>query len=82
MKKDQPPVEAVEVKAERPVAASKPVAKSEPTFTVAQLRPSARKLYGISQSTYDGATASVDGDRVFTVEEMRNHIERWLKEEY
>lgn len=82
MKKEQPPVEAVEAKAVRPVAASKPTARSEPTFTVAQLRPSARTLFGVSQSTYDGATASIDGEKTFTVAEMRNHIERWLKEEY
>lgn len=82
MKKAQPPVEAVDVKPEQTTATSKPVAKSEPRFTVAQLRPSARNLFGVSQSTYDGATASIDGEKTFTVTEMRNHIERWLKEEY
>ena len=82
MRKEQPPVEAVEVKAEKPAAASKASAKSEPVFTVAQLRPYARTIFGISQSTYDGATASIGEDQMLTVEEMRNHIERWLKEEY
>lgn len=79
MKKAQPPVEAAEVKE---VRQPEKVSKSEPTFTIAQLRPSARTLFGISQSTFDGATASIDGEKTFTVTEMRNHIERWLKEEY
>ena len=82
MKEKQPPVEAVNVKAEQPAAPVKAAAKSEPTFTVSQLRPSARTLFGISTSTYDGATASIGSEKMLTVNEMRNHIERWLKEEY
>lgn len=83
MKKVQPPIEAAAVK-EEPVAevAVKPAARTEPSFTKAQLRPSARKLFGISQSTYDGATASIGDERMLTVEEMRRHIDHWLKEEY
>jgi len=82
MSKAKPPVEAAtekkaEVKAEQPAIEAKP---AEPTFTVAQLRPSARNLFGISQSTYDGATDGLTGE--FTVAAMREHIEKWLKEEY
>ena len=73
------------MEAERPAVTAKPVAaakSAEPTFTAAQLRPSARKLFGISQSTYDGATDGVGPDEQFTVEAMREHINKWLKEEY
>ena len=78
MKKAQPPVEAATVKTEKVgVQAKKP---EEPTFSVEQLRPSARELFGISQSTYDGATDGLTGE--YTVEAMRKHIENWLKEEY
>lgn len=83
MSKAKLPVEAatekkVEEKPEvKPAVAARP---KEPTFTVAQLRPSARNLFGISQSTYDGATDGLTGE--FTVEAMREHIEKWLKEEY
>lgn len=91
MKKEQPPVEAVETKevkvveAERPALTARPVTatkSAEPTFTVAQLRPSARKLFGISQSTYDGATDGIGPDEQFTVAAMREHIDKWLKEDY
>ena len=78
MKKAQPPVEAATAKTEQvDRQAAKP---AEPTFSVAQLRPSARTLFGISQSTYDGATDGLTGE--FTVAAMREHIEKWLKEEY
>lgn len=78
MKKAQPPVEAATAKTEQVgKQAEKP---AEPTFSVEQLRPSARNLFGISQSTYDGATDGLTGE--FTVAAMREHIEKWLKEEY
>ena len=78
MSKAKPPVEAANSKADKAeVQATKP---AEATFTVEQLRPSARELFGVSQSTYDGATYGLTGE--FTVEAMRKHIENWLKEEY
>ncbi len=78
MKKAQPPVEAATENTEQVgKQAEKP---AEPTFSVEQLRPSARNLFGISQSTYDGATDGLTGE--FTVAAMREHIEKWLKEEY
>lgn len=78
MKKAQPPVEAATAKTEQVGKQAEMLA--EPTFSVAQLRASARNLFGISQSTYDGATDGLTGE--FTVEAMREHIEKWLKEEY
>lgn len=49
-------------------------------FTVPHLREYARELFHVSQSTYDGATAGLTGEH--TVEEMRAHIDKWLKEVY
>ena len=84
-----PPAEAVETtevkaaEAERPVLTARPVAaakSAEPTFTVAQLRPSARKLFGISQSTYDGATDGIGPEEQFTVGAFpfrKEDIRRW-----
>ena len=80
MKKAQPPIEAATDKTEQ--VGKQAERPAEPTFSVEQLRPSARNLFGISQSTYDGATASIDREQTFTVDGMRQHIERWLKEEY
>ena len=76
MSKTRPPVEAAEEKVEKATGA----APTEPTFTVEQLRKSARSLFNVSQSTYDGATYGLTGE--FTVEAMRKHIDEWLKEVY
>lgn len=77
MKKTKPPVEAATVEEAKPAEAP-----TEPVFTIEQLRPSARNLFGVSESTYDGATANLDGEVKLTVEQMREHINHWLKEEY
>ena len=77
MSKVKPPVEAAEKIEKAETVAAKP---AEPTFTIEQLRPDARVLFGISQSTYDGATHGLTGE--FTVKAMREHIDNWLKEEY
>ena len=77
MKKTQPPVEAATVEEAKPVEAP-----TEPVFTIEQLRQSARTLFGVSESTYDGATANLDGEQMLTVGQMREHIDHWLKEEY
>lgn len=66
----------------KPEAVEKAV-KPEPkpkgvTFTVADLRDYAREVFGVSQSTYDGATFGLEGE--FTVDEMKQRIEDWLKE--
>jgi hypothetical protein len=55
-------------------------ARHEAVFTAAQLRPDARALFGVSQSTYDGATNGIGPDETFTVNAMREHINKWLKE--
>lgn len=78
MKKAQPPVEAATANTEQ--VGKQASSPAEPTFSVAQLRQSARNLFGVSQSTYDGATDGLTGE--FTVAAMREHIEKWLKEEY
>ncbi len=54
--------------------------RNEPTFTIDALRASARNLFGVSQSTYDAATSRLHG--CFTVESMKQEIEKWLKEGY
>ena len=63
--------------------AEKQVEKTEPKpkgvkFSVAELRVYAREVFGVSQSTFDGATCGAQGD--FTVDEMKKLIEDWLKE--
>ena len=71
MKKEQAPIE---------VAVEETPIQNEPVFTIEQLRPDCRTLFGVSVSTYDGATATLSGE--YTVQQMREHIETWLKEVY
>lgn len=54
---------------------AKAVAASK--FTVDKLRLNCRKLFGVSTSTFAGATYGMKGK--YTVEEMRAHIEAWMK---
>ena len=71
MKKEQAPIE---------VAVEETPVQNEPVFTIEQLRQDCRTLFGVSASTYDGATATLSGE--YTVQQMREHIETWLKEVY
>lgn len=41
-----------------------------------KLRRSCVKLFGVTPSTFDGATVGLDGR--FTVAEMQTHIDKWL----
>lgn len=55
-----------------PAAPEKAGAKK---FAVKKLRANCRQLFGVSSSTYDGATYGMTGE--YTVEEMRFHIKAW-----
>jgi hypothetical protein len=46
-------------------------------FTVEKLQANCRELFGISTSTFAGATYGMTG--MYTVEEMRAHLEAWKK---
>ena len=72
-----PPEKAAEAKAGRRAADS---GAQEPVFTIEQLRRDALTLFGVSTSTYDGATHGMSGS--YTVKAMAEHIDKWLKEEY
>lgn len=57
-------------------AAAVPAGKKVP---LENLRRSCVKLFGVTPSTFDGATVGLDGK--FTVEEMKAIIEGWLDKE-
>lgn len=46
-------------------------------YTVEKLRENCRQLFGVSTSTFAGATHGLSGK--YTVEEMRAHIKNWGK---
>lgn len=52
-------------------------AAQKPRFTLARLRQDCLKLFGVTSSTFDGATRGLTGD--FTVAELRTHIDGWKK---
>lgn len=49
----------------------------EKKFAVDKLRENCRRLFGVSTSTFDGATYGMTGK--YTVEELKAHIEAWKK---
>lgn len=52
-------------------------AKAPKKYSVEQLQANCRKLFGVSTSTFVGATHKMTGK--YTVEEMKTHIEAWKK---
>lgn len=52
-------------------------ATGAPKFGIEKLRENCVTLFGVTSSTFDGATHGLTGE--FTVEAMKEHIERWKK---
>lgn len=46
-------------------------------FSISTLAKNSRKLFGVSQSTFAGATFGMTGE--YTVDEMKAIISKWLK---
>ncbi len=53
-------------------------AESAPKFPIEKLKENCLNLFGVSTSTFVGATYGMVGK--YTVEEMKTHIETWKKE--
>ncbi len=51
--------------------------KSTQKYKISQLRANCRVLFGISTSTFDGATYGLTG--TYTIKEMQAHIDTWKK---
>ncbi len=50
--------------------------EAERKIPIEKLRRSCVKLFGVTPSTFDGATVGLTGR--FTVNEMQAHIDKWL----
>lgn len=48
---------------------------------IENLRRGCVKLFGVTPSTFDGATCGLPAGSKYTVEEMRATINKWLKKE-
>lgn len=46
-------------------------------FPLYVLKRECRKLFDVSTSTFDGATCELDQNKEYTVEEIKNVIEKW-----
>lgn len=54
-------------------------AEKQPKFTIEKLRENCYAVFGITKSTFDGATFGLDGE--YTVEGMKTAIEKWQNKE-
>ncbi len=61
----------------KPTGGAKKAKTGAQKFTVEKLQANCRELFGVSTSTFAGATYGMTGK--YTVEEMKNHIEAWKK---
>lgn len=52
---------------------------NSPKFTVERLREKCFTLFGVTTSTFDGATYGLNGE--YTVEEMKDKIAKWQNKE-
>ena len=61
-----------------------PVEKEQPVrkCALSAFRPYSRKLFGVSVSTFDAATAKMEPDKDYSNEEVKAVIEAWLKKPY
>lgn len=62
----------------KPAAEGKPEA-AEAKFSIEKLRENCLTLFGVTSSTFDGATYGLNGD--FTVDELKNIIAKWQNKE-
>ena len=53
--------------------------RAAPKFSVERLRRDCYMLFHTTTSTFDGAASGLSADAAYTVEEMRNIIQDWLK---
>ena len=66
-----------------PVAEKLAVTKqpAEQTYTLEKLRANCKKLFGVSTTTFAGATAALPNKKQYTVAEIKKVIDEWLKKE-
>lgn len=53
------------------------VEASENAFSLEALRKGCRKLFDVSQSTFDGATCNLDSTKSYMIEEIKETISKW-----
>ena len=64
-------------KTEIKTLAEQPVAKKASAFSLDALRKNCTELFGVTESTFVGATCKLKG-KEYTVEAMQNIVKAWL----
>ncbi len=52
-----------------------------PVYEYLQIRKDCLKLFGVTTSTFDGVTADMDTQNSYTIQEVQDTINNWLKKE-
>lgn len=58
------------------LVAEQAVSTTEPKYTLEKLKEHSVKIFGVSESTFIGATIGLT-DKEYSVNEIRNAIEKW-----
>lgn len=61
--------------------AASETAAADPVYTLDKLRKYCVELFGVTSSTFDGATNDLDGGKEYTKEDIKRHIESCLAKE-
>lgn len=56
-------------------------ANDEIVYEYSQIRKDCLKLFGITTSTFDGATTDINKQNSYTIQEVQDVINNWLKKE-
>ena len=48
-------------------------------FALGTLRQNCRKLFHVSDSTFAGATHSLDPNKCYSVDDVRKQLDNWMK---
>ncbi len=51
----------------------------EAKYKLSKLRENSKALFGISKSTFDGATVGLDAEKEYSKAEVKSAVEVWLK---
>lgn len=54
-------------------------ASAAPVFRIDKLRRYCLELFGVTPSTFDGATDGLTGE--YSIDHMKDHIKKWLDKE-
>jgi hypothetical protein len=70
-----------ETKAEAKAEAKTTAKAAEPAFSLDSLQTHCKELFGVTSSTFAGATNSLSTEKKYTIAEVKTAIDEWGKKE-